>query len=169
MGNLIKPGYEQLIFQFRGMKVMVDNDLAVLYGTTTKALKQQVKRNITRFPDDFMFELNSEETIVLVTNCDRFALLKHSSVHPVVFTEQDVAMLSSVLRSEKSILVNIEIMRAFARYRSLLRENEELKKEIIKLDQKVDSVFQYLLEKIDDMHKKQQLPRKSIGYKPDNI
>ena len=169
MENLIKPGYEQMIFQFRGKKVMVDTDLAVLYGTTTKALKQQVKRNITRFPDDFMFELNSEETIVLVTNCDRFALLKHSSVHPVVFTEQGVAMLSSVLRSEKSILVNIEIMRAFARYRSLLRENEELKNEIIKLDQKVDSVFQYLLEKIDDMHEKQQLPRKSIGYKPGNI
>jgi hypothetical protein len=169
MEDIIKTGYEQLIFQIRGKKVMVDTDLAVLYGTTTKALKQQVKRNVNRFPDDFMFELTVEEKNVLVTNCDRFALLKHSSVHPVVFTEQGVAMLSSVLRSEKAILVNIEIMRAFARYRSLLRENEDLQKEIIKLDQKVDSVFQYLLEKIDDMHEIQQLPRKRIGYKPDNI
>jgi len=94
MEDLIKTGYEQLIFQIRGKKVMVDTDLAVLYGTTTKALKQQVKRNINRFPGDFMFELTLEERNVLVTNCDRFALLKHSSVHPVVFTEQGVAMLS---------------------------------------------------------------------------
>jgi len=169
MENLIKPGYEQLIFQFRGMKVMVDSDLAVLYGTTTKALKQQVKRNTVRFPEDFMFELSSDETFELVTNCDRFSALKHSSVNPLVFTEQGVAMLSSVLRSEKAILVKIEIMRAFARYRSMLKENEVLKIEILKLDQKVDDIFQYLLEKIDELQEKQQVPRKRIGYKPDNI
>jgi len=169
MENLIKSGYEQLIFQCRGMKVMVDADLAVLYGTSTKALKQQVKRNINRFPDDFMFVLTSEETYELVTNCDRFAVMKHSSVHPMVFTEQGVAMLSSVLRSEKAILVNIEIMRAFARYRFLLKENEELKDEILKLDKKVGEIFRYLLERIDELQEKQQLPRKRIGYKPDNI
>jgi len=101
METLTKPGYEQLIFRFRGMKVMVDSDLGVLYNTTTKALKQQVKRNTTRFPDDFMFELSPDEANELVTNCDRFAVLKHSSVNPLVFTEQGVAMLSSVLRSEK--------------------------------------------------------------------
>jgi len=169
MDNLLKPEYEQLIFQFRGMNVMVDTDLAVLYGTSTKALKQQVKRNLGRFPADFMFELTLEEKYELVTNCDRFHSLKHSSVNPLVFTEQGVAMLSSVLRSEKAIQVNIEIMRAFARYRSILRENKELKYEIQKLDQKVSSIFQYLLEQINALQEKQTLPRKRIGFKPDKI
>jgi hypothetical protein len=161
--------YEQLIFQFRGMKVMVDADLAVLYGTSTKVLKQQVKRNISRFPADFMFELTLEEKNELVTNCDRLQGLKHSSVNPLVFTEQGVAMLSSVLRSEKAIQINIEIMRAFSRYRSLLKENEELKIEIQKLDDKVNSIFQYLLSKIDALHEKQNQQRKSIGFKPSEI
>lgn len=169
MDKLLKPVYEQLIFQFRGMKVMVDADLAILYGTSTKVLKQQVKRNISRFPPDFMFELTSEETIELVTSCDRLQGLKHSSVNPLVFTEQGVAMLSSVLRSEKAIQINIEIMRAFARYRSILKENEELKIEIQKLDEKVNSIFQYLLSKIDAFHEKQNPPRKSIGFKSSGI
>ena len=148
---------------------MVDTDLAVLYGTSTKALKQQVKRNLGRFPADFMFELALEEKNELVTNCDRFVSIKHSSVNPLVFTEQGVAMLSSVLRSEKAIQINIEIMRAFARYRSMLRENEELKIEIQKLDEKVNSIFQYLLAKIDALHKKQNQSRERIGFKPDKI
>ncbi|MCK9400683.1 MAG: ORF6N domain-containing protein [Bacteroidales bacterium] len=165
MTKLLKPVYEQLIFQFRGMKVMIDADLAILYGTATKVLKQQVKRNIKRFPADFMFELTLEEKIELVTNCDRLRGLKHSSVNPLVFTEQGVAMLSSVLRSEKAIQINIEIMRAFARYRSLLKENEELKIEIQKLDEKVNVIFQFLLEKIDALHEKQSQPLMPIGFK----
>ena len=169
MDKLLKPEYEQLIFHFRGMKVMVDADLAVLYDTSTKALKQQVKRNLNRFPTDFMFELTLAETNELVTNCDRLSGLKHSSIKPMVFTEQGVAMLSSVLRSEKAIQINIEIMRAFARYRSLLNENEELKFEIQKLDEKVNSIFQYLLEKIDALWEKQKLPRERIGFKPDKF
>jgi len=94
MENLIKPEYETLIFQFRGLKVMIDADLAVLYDVPTKALKQQVKRNIGRFPDDFMFELTKNEKDELVTICDRLAILKHSSVNPLAFTEQGVSMLS---------------------------------------------------------------------------
>lgn len=81
------------VFQFRGFKVMIDADLAVLYGVPTKALKQQVKRNIERFPEDFVFELVKDEEDELVTNCDRLAILKHSSINPLVFTEQGVAML----------------------------------------------------------------------------
>ena len=168
MDKLIRPEYEQLIFQFRGMKVMVDTDLAALYGTSTKALKQQVKRNIDRFPTDFMFALSPEETTELVTNCDRLRTLKHSSSKPMVFTEQGVAMLSSVLRSEEAIKINIEIMRAFARYRSLMKENEELKLEIRKLDEKVNAVFQYLLKKLDELHEKKNQPRLPIGFKTRN-
>lgn len=165
MNSLIKPEYETLIFQFRGLKVMIDADLALLYGVPTKALKQQVKRNIDRFPEDFMFELSATEKDELVTNCDRLSLLKHSSTNPLAFTEQGVSMLSSVLRSEKAIKINIEIMRAFARYRALIKENEELKKEIRKLDAKLNQAFRFLLDKIDALHQKASEPRKSIGYK----
>jgi len=167
MDSLIKPEYETLIFQFRGFKVMIDADLAILYGVPTKSLKQQVKRNIERFPEDFMFELTKIEKEELVTNCDRLAILKHSSVNPLAFTEQGVSMLSSVLRSEKAIKINIEIMRAFARYRALLRENEELKKEILKLDAKLNQAFKFLLDKLDALHQKANEPRKPIGYKID--
>lgn len=166
MNNLIKAEYETLIFQFRGLKVMVDADLALLYGVPTKALKQQVKRNTERFPKDFMFELTSIEKNELVTNCDRLASLKHSSVRPLVFTEQGVAMLSSILRSKKAIQINIEIMRAFAKYRALLKDNEELRKVIAKLDVKLNSSFKYLLDKIDALHQKQNKPMNPIGYKP---
>lgn len=167
MKRLIKPEYEIFIFQVRGFKVMIDADLALLYDVPTKALKQQVKRNIERFPVDFMFELTKNEKEELVTNCDRLAVLKHSSVNPLAFTEQGVAMLSSVLRSEKAIKINIEIMRAFARYRGLLKENEELKNEIFKLDAKLNQAFKFLLEKLDALHQIENEPRKPIGYKID--
>lgn len=144
---------------------MIDSDLAMLYEVPTKALKQQVKRNKPRFPEDFMFTLNNLEKEELVTNCDRLRSLQHSSVNPMAFTEQGVAMLSTVLRSEKAIRVNIEIMRAFARYRGLLRENEELRKEIAALDNKLNSALQFLLDRIDELHQGRNEPRKAVGYK----
>jgi hypothetical protein len=165
MNDLIKPDLEILIFKFRGVNVMVDKDLAILYGISTKALKQQVKRNLSRFPEDFMFELTSAETYELVTNCDRFISLKHSSVNPLVFTEQGVAMLSSVLRSELAVQINIEIMRAFAKYRSLMKENEQLKSEIQRLDKKVNTVFKMLLDKLDALQEQHHKPRRPIGYR----
>lgn len=133
---------------------MIDSDLSILYEISTKSLKQQVKRNLRRFPRDFMFELNREEKEQLVTNCDRLKRLKHSYINPLVFTEQGVAMLSSVLKSDKAIQVNIEIMRAFVLYRTMLKENEELKKEIKKLDSKLNTAFKYLLDKIDALSEK---------------
>jgi hypothetical protein len=165
MNNLIKAEYETLIFQFRGFKVMIDFDLSLLYDVPTKRLKEQVKRNIDRFPEDFMFELTKIEKDELVANCDRLGTLKHSTINPLAFTEQGVAMLSSVLRSEKAIKMNIEIMRAFARYRALLRENEDLKNEILKLDAKLNQAFRFLLGKIDDLHQKTNKPRNPIGFR----
>jgi len=97
--KLIRADYRSLIFEFRDYKVMVDFDLSKLYGVDTKRLKEQVKRNINRFPGDFMFELTQEEKQQLISICDRLIILKHSSVCPMVFTEQGVAMLSSVLRA----------------------------------------------------------------------
>ena len=106
----------------------------------------------------------NEEKEQLVANCDRLANLKHSSVNPMVFTEQGVAMLSSVLRSEKAIKINIEIMRAFAHYRALLRENDELRSEIKNLDQKLNKAFKYLLDRIDELHQK-KAEIAPIGFK----
>jgi len=163
--TLIHADYQSLIFQIRGYKVMIDADLAALYETETKALKQQVKRNIERFPDDFMFELTKEEKAQLVTNCDRLSNLKHSSVFPMAFTEQGVAMLSSVLRSKKAIRIDIEIMRAFAVYRAMLIEDNSLRKEIKVLDEKINKVFRFLLDKIDALHQDKTTPGKKIGYK----
>ncbi|MDP3444790.1 MAG: ORF6N domain-containing protein [Ignavibacteria bacterium] len=164
--GMIRGSYESLIFEFRGYKVMVDTDLASLYETETKVLKQQVKRNISRFPADFMFELTKEETIRLVTNCDRLSSLKHSNVNPLVFTEQGVAMLSSVLRSNKAIEMNIEIMRAFARYRAYLIDNKDITKRLGELDDKINRVFKYLLDKIQGFDSiKLSDARNKIGYK----
>jgi hypothetical protein len=158
-----------MIFTFRGKKGMVDSDLALLYEIPTKVLKQQVKRNHLRFPEDFMFELSMDEKAELVTNCDRLSFLKHSSVNPLVFTEQGVAMLSSVLHSEKAIRINIEIMRAFAKYRAFLRENEELKNELHALDKKFTKAFNALLNRLDELHHKKSLPRTRIGFRKDEL
>lgn len=155
---------ENLIFDFRGTKVMIDVDLAAMYETETKKLKQQVKRNVDRFPEDFMFELTKEEKDQLMQIAGRLSNLKHSSVNPLVFTEQGVAMLSSVLSSKKAIQINIEIMRAFSKYRALILENKEWKKEIKILDNKLSQAFNFLLEKIDALHPK-YINRKRIGYK----
>jgi hypothetical protein len=97
MDSIIHAEYETLIFQFRGFKLMIDTDLAMLYDVPTKRLKEQVKRNTQRFPEDFMFELSKNEKDELVANCDRLGMLKHSSVNPLAFTEQGVSMLSSEL------------------------------------------------------------------------
>ncbi len=163
--SFIQMEYQSLIFEIRGYKVMIDTDLAALYETETKVLKQQVKRNNDRFPKDFMFQLTKEEKTQLVTNCDRLSGLKHSSVLPMAFTEQGVAMLSSVLRSKKAIKINIEIMRAFAVYRAMLMEDKSLRKEIKALDEKINKVFRYVLDKIDALHQDKAKPRKKIGYK----
>ena len=114
---------KNLIFSFRGLQVMIDRDLAVLYGVGTKVLNQAVKRNIERFPDDFRFQLSDNERTELVTNCDRFMKLKHSSVNPYVFTEQGVAMLSAVLRSETAIKVSIQIIKAFVEMKRFISNN----------------------------------------------
>ncbi len=163
--NILKAEYEILTFTIRGRKVMIDYDLAALYEVSTKALKQQVKRNISRFPDDFMFILNTAEKEELVTNCDRLRSLQHSSVNPMAFTEQGVVMLSTVLRSEKAIRINIEIMRAFARYRAILRENEELRRDIKALDEKLNEAIKFLMERIDELHQGKDESIRPVGFR----
>ena len=129
------------ILEIRGKKVMLDRDLAYLYGVTTKVLNQAVKRNIKRFPDDFMFRLTKTEKNELVTNCDQFKMMKHSTALPYVFTEQGIAMLSSVLNSDRAIRVNIQIMRAFVQIRKLLITNVDLRRKIEAMEKKYDKQF----------------------------
>jgi len=161
----MKSDYQTLIYEFRGFKVMLDLDLAALYSVETKRLKEQVRRNILRFPEDFMFELNKDEFESLRS---QIASSKRGGTRylPMVFTEQGVAMLSSVLNAEKAIQVNIEIMRAFANYRALLIDSKEFRMELKSLDEKINQIFKFLLEKIDALSQKQpDQPRKKIGYK----
>ncbi len=117
---------DERIYSVRGMQVMIDKDLAELYEVETKALNQAVKRNIDRFPPSFMFRLEREEFMELVTICDRFEKLKHSSNMPYAFTEQGVAMLSSVLRSPTAVSVSIRIMESFVKLRQFMMKNSYL-------------------------------------------
>ena len=123
--DLIERGLkiDERIYSIRGRQVMIDRDLAELYGVETKALNQAVKRNIERFPPSFMFRLKQEEFMELVTICDRFEKLKHSSNMPHAFTEQGVAMLSSVLRSPTAVSVSIRIMESFVKLRQFMMKN----------------------------------------------
>ena len=163
------------IYIFRGHRVMVDRDLSELYRATTKVLNQAVKRNIARFPGDFMFQLNNSEKNELVTNCDRFETLKHSTSLPYVFTEQGVAMLSSVLNSERAINVNIQIIRTFTKIRELLATNEVLRKKIEAVEQKYDQKFKVIFDVIKKLISDEEkpspsaeatedVPKKKIGF-----
>ena len=145
---------ENMIFTIRGVQVMLDSDLAELYEVPVFVLNQAVRRNIKRFPERFRFQLNKSETNELITNCDRFKKLKHSSVFPHVYTESGVAMLSTILRSEIAITVSIKIMDAFVFMRKTLShiggviqrlENVEFKQ--IETDKKIDNILNALESK----------------------
>jgi len=135
------------IHEIRGFRVMLDFDLAEMYGTETKRLKESVRRNIERFPEDFMFQLTKYEWGELVANCVQLPKnLKHSYIIPLAFTQEGVAMLSGVLRSEVAINANIRIMRAFVAVRQLIlnppvNETKELQKEVRELKQYVEEIF----------------------------
>ena len=124
---------ESRIFAIRGQKVMIDRDLAELYEVETKKLNQAVKRNITRFPIEFMFKLTDSESFELVTNCDRFKTLKHSSSTPYAFTEHGIAMLSSVLNSERAVAINIEIIKTFIKLRHYALSQTDTNEQITEL------------------------------------
>src|SRR5258705_6358747 len=114
------------IIMVRGKKIMIDRDLAELYGVTTKQLNQQVKRNAKRFPEDFMFQLTGDEKDEVVTNCDHLRTLKFSPVLPFAFTEQGAVMLASVLNSERAIEMNIQIVRVFTKIREMLLAHKDI-------------------------------------------
>jgi ORF6N domain len=162
------------IILLRNKKVMIDRDLALLYGVTTKRLNEQVKRNIRRFPDDFMFQITLIEKWRLLQTFEHMDSLKYSIALPYVFTEHGAVMLTSILNSDQAISVNIQIIRVFTHIRQVLSDNTDLRLEIEYIKKKVDNhdknielVFQYL-DKLLEKKEKPEQPRKRIGYKPDN-
>lgn len=165
MSNIIPAEHiHRRIFLIRGEKVMVDRDLAELYGVQTKALNQAVRRNKDRFPEGFMFQLTKHERDELVTHCDRFESLKHSTSFPVVFTEQGVAMLSSVLKSKRAIQVNIQIMSTFVQLRRMLADNKELSRRLDELERKYDSQFRVVFDALRKLITPPDPPKRPIGF-----
>lgn len=159
------------IYELRGLKVMLDSDLAELYGVETKRLNEQVGRNPDRFPEDFMFQLTDDEWLNLKSQIATSSWGGRRKL-PYVFTEHGILMLSSVLSSKQAIQVNIQIVRIFTRIRQLLSENtglkleiEEIKKKVDNHDKNIELVFNYL----DQLIEKKSKPRKRMGYMPDDL
>ncbi len=139
---------ERKIYLVRGHKVMLDKDLAVLYGVKPIRLREQVKRNLARFPGDFMFQLSKEEIDVMVSH-NAIPSRKHlGGYNPYVFTEQGVAMLATVLNSERAVQANIEIMRTFVRLRRMLSSSAELARKLEALEKKYDAQFRVVFDAI---------------------
>jgi hypothetical protein len=163
---------ESKIYEVRGQKIMLDFDLSELYGTQTKILKQAVRRNIKRFPKDFMFEVTKDEYNVLRSQIVTLknGRGKHSKYNPFAFTEQGVAMLSSVLNSPKAIEVNIQIIRAFVFIRQYALTHKDLTGKLKELESKYNKQFKDVYEAINYLLKKdkqeiEQNERKRIGFK----
>ena len=182
MAVVLKPeNVAQLVFFIRSEKVMLDADLAKLYGVTTKALNQAVRRNRTRFPEDFAFRLSAEEfgnlrsqivtspkgrSVIwsqIVTTSQKY---RRSDSLPIAFTEQGVAMLSSVLRSTRAVEVNIAIMRTFVQLRRLMDTNRDLARKIEALEKKYDEQFAVVFDAIKELIAPAEPPKKQIGFHP---
>ncbi len=157
---------ERRILLIRGQKVMLDQDLATLYGVPTKRLKEQVRRNLKRFPPDFMFELSDEEFAALRSHFATSKIRRGGTRYrPYAFTEQGVAMLSSVLNSDRAIEVNIAIMRAFVRLREILATHKDLARKLEELEKKYDKQFAIVFEAIRQlMTPPEPPPKRRIGF-----
>ena len=162
---------ERMIHLARGEKVLLDADLAALYGVETRALNQAVRRNLSRFPADFMFQLTREEADVLLGSRSQAVILKRRGQNikylPYAFTEQGVAMLSSVLRSERAVQVNVAIMRAFVGLRRMLADNETLARKLAELERRLeghDHAIKSLFDAIRELAAPPAKPRGEIGF-----
>ncbi len=155
---------ERSILLIRGHKVLLDADLADLYGVETKALVQAVKRNIDRFPSDFMFSLSNQEFTILRSQNVTSRSWGGRRTPPMAFTEQGVAMLSSVLRSKRAVQVNVEIMRTFVKLRTVLASHHELRQKLLELERKYDHQFKVIFDAIRQLIEQPPKNTKSIGF-----
>jgi ORF6N domain len=171
MSAVTIPGIEKMIYVIRGQKVMLDSDLATLYEVETRTFNQAVKRNLDRFPDDFMFQITEEEYEALKNLSGSEVTYGGRRYLPMVFTECGVAMLSSILTSGRAAQVNISIMRTFIKLRSFLAMDSSLADRVGKLEKSTNQLFKAVFERLDDLE--EGLPdhpkdRKRIGLKPNN-
>jgi hypothetical protein len=158
---------ERTILTIRGHKVILDADLAKLYGVSTKRLNEQVRRNRDRFPDDFMFQLTSEEKNEVVANCDHLSTLKFSPVLPLAFTEHGAIMAASVLNSARAIETSIFVVRTFVRLREILTTHRELAQKLAELEDRLgehDEQLQVIFEAIHQLMSPPDKPPKKIGF-----
>ena len=159
---------ENKILLIRGQKVLLDRDLAELYGVPTKAFNQAVKRNRSRFPETFMLQLTKEEKNELVTNCDRLNKLKHSTALPYAFTEYGALMSATILNSDKAIKVSILIIEAFVRMREMLLNNAKMAKKLRELEDRMDTQEMNTILIMDKLralsNTEQQKPTRKIGF-----
>jgi len=166
--SLVQPEQiERMILLIRGQRVMLDRDLAALYGVTTGNLNKAVQRNLERFPADFMFQLNAEEAEALRFHFGTLKRGQHFKYLPHVFTQEGVAMLSSVLRSPRAVQVNIAIMRVFVRLRETLALHQELARQLAELERKVeghDTSIRTLFEAIRELAVSPANPHREIGF-----
>jgi hypothetical protein len=156
---------EKKIFLIRQQKVMLEFHLAELYGVEVKALKRTVRRNIDRFPEDFMFEINRDEYNSLRYHFGTLKRGKHTKYLPFAFTELGVAMLSSVLRSKRAIHVNIEIMRAFVKLRKLLASHKDLERKLNELESGYDSKFKIVFDALRELMKPPERTKRPLGFR----
>jgi len=158
---------EKIIIQIKGQKVIIDADLARIYGVTTKRLNQAVKRNINRFPADFLFQLTDREKNEVVTNCDHLSILKYSPHLPFAFTEHGAIMAASVLNSDRAIQVSVYVVRAFIRLREMVSTHKELAQKLIELEGKLeihDAEIQSLIKAFRQLMAPPSPSRKKIGF-----
>ena len=159
---------ERSILLLRGQKVMLDSDLAELYGVSTKRLNEQVKRNADRFPSDFMFKLTPQEKTNVVANCDHLLMLKYSSTLPYAFTEHGALMLANILKSKQAITTSILIVRTFVKMRQLLASHAVLARRLDSLEKKYDKRFRVVFDTIRQLMKQSDTPRHQIGFQVSN-
>lgn len=152
------------IFLIRGHKVILDRDLAALYGVPTKRLNEQVRRNLERFPADFLIELTALEKEEVVAKCDHLASLKFSPVLPLAFTEHGALMAASVLKSPRAVDVSIYVVSAFVKLRQMLATHVELKRKIEEMESKYDEQFQIVFEALRQLLTDDEKPKKKIGF-----
>lgn len=157
---------ESKILFLRGEKVILDRDLAELYGVTTKRLNEQVKRNRARFPRDFMFQLNKLEKDKVVAKCDHLKIIKFSSKNPYVFTEHGAVMMANVLKSRIAIQVSIRIVRAFVRLRQILASNEDLTRRLNHLEKRYDHQFKVVFDTLRELLSPPVKLKPKIGFHP---
>jgi hypothetical protein len=164
-GLLPSVRIERSILFIRGQKVMLDADLAELYGVSTKALNQAVRRNRQRFPDEFMFRLTMEEKDKVVTDCDHLRRLKFSHVLPNAFTEHGALMLASVLKSRMAVQTSLLIVRAFIRMREVLMSHKDLARRLDELEKNYDSQFKVVFDTIRELMAPPSAPQRRIGFR----